>query len=116
MRPTCYAGSFFDGVACAEEVKIQRDCRWSVWSFREVDMIDIEKLIASVKFTCHSCQKESGCSKLPKARNEAKRLGPDPNEKPEIQIYCEHCGTTNTLGIEDIGRTNLGQIASSFLR
>jgi hypothetical protein len=73
-------------------------------------MIDIEKLIANVTFTCHNCQKESTCSKLPKGRNEAKRLGSDPTQRSEIQVYCEHCGVTNTLGIGDIGRTNLGSI------
>ena len=79
-------------------------------------MTDIENLIANVKFTCFKCGKESGCHEIAAKRDRVDRLRADPNERPEITVYCENCGAANTLSMEDIGRTNLGSIISSFLR
>jgi len=79
-------------------------------------MVDIQQIIANVRFRCHACGEESGCQRMATDRLEFKRFNPDPREKPEIQVYCEHCGETNTLGIEDIGRTNVGSILSNFLK
>lgn len=79
-------------------------------------MSDIEKLIASVRFKCCECRMESGCDRIVGKRDRIDRFGPDPHARPEVQIYCEHCGATNTLGMDDVGRTNLGGILSSFLR
>ena len=74
---------------------------------------DIEKLLSNVKFTCHNCGRKSGCQRLAGDRDEVKRISRNPNERPEIQVYCEHCGKSNTINITE---TNVADILSSFLR
>jgi len=73
---------------------------------------DIEKIMSNVKFKCHKCERQSGCQRLAGDRDEMQRLKSSPNERSEIQVYCEHCGAANTVPLTEI---NIADIVSNFL-
>jgi len=79
-------------------------------------MGSLEELIASVRFQCHSCGKDSGCQRMAGERDRFDRIAPDKNQRSEVMVYCEHCGATNALGIEDLSRTNIGSLLSNYFK